>query len=141
VRWGLQTTIEVLDGFSSEWGFSMYDFAFNILGSGMWATEQAIWDDQRIKMKMSTTYITYPETVVSGYPEGMTTIRERTNDLFGTSFAQTFLKDYNAQTIWMSFNIKSFLRKESKFPRWLNVAVGYGAENMYGGFENEWKDG
>jgi len=68
----------------------------------------------------------------------MTTIRERTNDLFGTSFAQTFLKDYNAQTIWMSFNIKSFLRDESKFPKWLNVAVGYGAENMYGGFENKW---
>ena len=136
---GLQTTIEVLDGFSSEWGFSMYDFAFNLLGSGMWATEQAIWDDQRIKMKMSTTYITYPETVVLGSPEGMTTIRERTNDLFGTSFAQTFLKDYNAQTIWISFNIKSFLQEESKFPKWLNIAVGYGAENMYGGFENEWK--
>lgn len=135
---GLQTTIEVLDGFSSEWGFSMYDFAFNLVGSGMWATEQAVWNDQRIKMKMSTTYITYPETVVLGHPGGMTTIRERTNDLFGTSFAQTFLKDYNAQTIWMSFNIKSFLKEESKFPKWLNVAVGYGAENMYGGFENKW---
>lgn len=135
---GLQTTIEVLDGYSSEWGFSMYDFAFNLVGSGMWATQQAIWDDQRIKMKMSTTYVTYPETVVYGNPEGMTTIRERTNDLFGTSFAQTFLKDYNAQTIWMSFNIKSFLNESSRFPKWLNIAVGYGAHNLYGGFKNEW---
>ena len=135
---GLQTTIEVLDGYSSEWGFSMSDFAFNLVGSGMWATQQAVWDDQRIKMKMSTTYVTYPETVVYGNPGGMTTIRERTNDLFGTSFAQTFLKDYNAQTIWMSFNIKSFLNESSRFPKWLNIAVGYGAQNMYGGFENEW---
>ena len=28
--------------------------------------------------------------------------------------------------------------EESKFPKWLNVAVGYGAENMFGGCENEW---
>ena len=30
------------------------------------------------------------------------------------------------------------MKAESKFPKWLNVAIGYGAENMYGGFENEW---
>ena len=135
---GLQTTIETLDGFSSEWGFSVYDFAANLVGSGMWAAEQAIWDDQRIKMKMSTTFITYPEEVVLGTPEGSTTIKERTDDLFGTNLFQTFLKDYNAQTIWMSFNLHSFMKPESRFPKWLNLAVGYGAENMYGGFENEW---
>jgi hypothetical protein len=135
---GLQTTIEVLDGFSSEWGFSMYDFTANLAGAGMWAVEQAIWDDQRIKLKMSTTFVTYPEDVVLGVPGGSTTIRERTDDLYGTNLFQTFLKDYNAQTIWMSFNIHSFLKEESRFPKWLNVAVGYGAQNMYGGFENEW---
>ncbi len=135
---GLQTTIEVLDGFSSAWGFSMYDFTANIIGSGLWATQQAIWDDQRIKMKVSSTFIMYPEDVVTGSPEGTTTIRERTDDLFGVNIFQTFLKDYNAQTIWMSFNIHSFLKEESRFPKWLNVALGYGAENMYGGFENQW---
>jgi len=135
---GLQATIEILDGFSSEWGFSMYDFTANLAGAGIWATQQAIWDDQRIKLKMSTTFVTYPEDVVSGVPGGSTTIRDRTDDLFGTNLFQTFLKDYNAQTIWMSFNIHSFLKEESRFPKWLNVAVGYGAQNMYGGFENEW---
>ena len=27
----------------------------------------------------------------------------------------------------------------SSLPDWLNIAIGYGAENMYGGFENEWE--
>ena len=39
------------------------------------------------------------------------------------------LKDYNGQTYWLSFDIHAFA-KESKFPKWLNLAVGYGAQNM-----------
>lgn len=137
---GLQTTFEVLDGFSSKWGFSLYDCAANVAGAGFWAFQQATWDDQRIRLKMSTTYRTYPEEVLMGMPSGTTTIRERTDDLYGTNIFQTFLKDYNAQTIWASVNIHSFLKEENHFPKWLNVAVGYGAENMFGGFENKWEE-
>ncbi len=136
---GLQTTFEVLDGFSSKWGFSVYDCAFNVAGAGFWAFQQATWDEQRIQLKVSSTYQTYPEEILTGTPSGTTTIRERTDDLFGTNFLQTFLKDYNAQTIWASVNIHSFLHEESRFPKWLNIAVGYSAENMFGGFENEWE--
>ena len=49
------------------------------------------------------------------------------------------LKDYNAQTYWLSGNIKSFF-PESSWPVWLNVAVGYGTDGMFGGFENKWED-
>ena len=49
------------------------------------------------------------------------------------------LKDYNAQTYWLSANIKSFF-PNSKWPSWLNIAVGYGADGMFGGFENKWTD-
>jgi hypothetical protein len=49
-----------------------------------------------------------------------------------------FLKDYNAQTIWASINPASFMKPETKWPKWLNIAFGYGANNMYGGFENSW---
>lgn len=138
---GLQTTLEVLDGFSSEWGFSAYDFAFNVAGAGMWAGQQAGWDEQRIRMKMSTTHRTYPEDPIMGVPGGTTSLMERTDDLFGENLLQTFLKDYNAQTIWMSVNIHSFLNEESRFPKWLNIAAGYSGENMFGGFENKWEDG
>jgi hypothetical protein len=136
---GLQGTIETLDGFSSEWGFSLYDFASNLAGGGLWASQQALWHEQRIQMKVSSTYRSYPNEIVPGTPGGTSTIRERTDDLFGKNIFQSFLKDYNAQTIWWSVNIHSFLPEESRFPKWLNVAVGYGAENMYGGFRNEWK--
>ena len=33
------------------------------------------------------------------------------------------------------------MNNDSKIPDWLNVAVGYGSENMFGGFENEWTAG
>jgi hypothetical protein len=46
------------------------------------------------------------------------------------------LKDYNGQTYWLSGNISAFLPKSSKFPKWLNVAVGYGAEGMTGAYTN-----
>ena len=137
---GLQTTVEVLDGFSSKWGFSMYDVAFNIAGASMWAGQQAGWSEQRIRLKVSSTFVEYPEEVIIGDPSGTTTLRERTNDLFGENIFETFLKDYNAQTIWASVNIHSFLKNESKFPKWLNVAVGYSGENMFGGFKNEWEE-
>jgi hypothetical protein len=140
VATGLQTTLEVLDGFSSKWGFSISDMAFNVAGAGLWAGQQAAWDEQRIRLKVSSTFVTYPEEVIYGFPEGTTTLRERTNDLFGENLFQTFIKDYNAQTIWASVNLHSWMKEESKFPKWLNIAIGYSGENMFGGFENKWYD-
>ena len=49
----------------------------------------------------------------------------------GTSFVQRMMEDYNAQTYWLSFNIKSFI-PNANVPAWLNMAVGYGAEGMFG---------
>ncbi|RYY71084.1 MAG: DUF2279 domain-containing protein, partial [Chitinophagaceae bacterium] len=46
-----QTTIEVLDGFSSEWGWSWGDFAANVAGSGLLVAQELAWDRQRIQMK------------------------------------------------------------------------------------------
>ena len=70
------------------------------------------------------------------------TIKERIADLYGTNFFETFIKDYNGQTTWASFNIKAFMSPEQKakspIPDWLNIAVGYGGDNMFGGFANEW---
>jgi hypothetical protein len=49
------------------------------------------------------------------------------------------LKDYNAQTYWLSANLKSFFPK-SRLPAWLNISLGYGADGMFGGFQNKWID-
>jgi hypothetical protein len=42
---------------------------------------------------------------------------------------EQILKNYNGQAYWLSANIYSF-SKGSKIPKWLNVALGYGAEGM-----------
>ena len=53
-------------------------------------------------------------------------------DKLGTSLNEQILKDYNGQTYWLSVNLHSFA-KETKIPKWLNVAFGYGAEGMLSG--------
>lgn len=126
----LQSSIEILDAFSAQWGFSAWDFGANMLGSAMVIAQELAWKEQRICLKISA----YPQR----YPAGQ--LRQRANNLYGTSLPELFLKDYNAITSWASINIASFIKRDTKFPDWINIAVGYGAQNMYGGFENRWCD-
>lgn len=124
----LLTTIEVLDGFSEKWGASPGDIFANTIGSGLAISQALIWEEQRIQIKMSVMPKSYSMDV-----------RKRATDLYGNTFAETVLKDYNALTIWASVNPYSFIKnKNTKFPRWLNIAFGYGAEGIYGGYENKW---
>ena len=133
-----QTTIEVMDGFSEEWGFSLYDVGANVAGISAFALQQKYWKEQRISFKVSSIPIDYPMTTVVGSMGSEMTLNERANDLFGSSFAEKFLKDYNAQVYWASVNLHSFLPEGNKWPDWLNLAFGYGADNLYGGYKNEW---
>jgi len=106
--------IEVLDGFSSEWGASWGDIASNAAGTGLLVGQELLWKEQRITMKYSFHQTSYAK------------LRPGT---LGESFLQQALKDYNGQTYWLSANLWSFA-KESSLPKWLNVAFGYGAEGM-----------
>ncbi|RYF89026.1 MAG: DUF2279 domain-containing protein [Chitinophagaceae bacterium] len=124
-----QTVIEVLDGFSAEWGWSWGDFAANIAGSGMLVAQELAWDEQRIQMKWSFHRKRYSDA----------TLNARSNKLFGKSSAERFLKDYNAQTYWLSVAPKALFPK-SNLPAWLQVAVGTGVEGLFGGYENVGKD-
>jgi len=134
-----QTTIEVMDGFSSEWGFSLTDMAANAVGISAFALQQAHWDEQRIRFKVSSWPKRYSEEAFFSTNGLMTSnLENRADMLFGSKFSERFLKDYNAQTIWASVNVKSFLPDDHPWPNWLNMAVGYSAENMFGGYENDW---
>lgn len=124
-----QTVIEVLDGFSEGWGWSWTDFSANILGSGLLVAQELAWNDQRIKLKFSFHRKNYDDAELNS----------RSNSLFGKSSAERLLKDYNGQTYWTSANIRSFFPK-AKVPGWLSIAVGYGAEGLFGGRENIGKD-
>jgi hypothetical protein len=113
-----QSTIEVLDGYSSEWGFSPADFGANAAGSILVIGQALAWDEQRIVLKYSfqqSKYAKYRPSVL------------------GNKLQENMLKDYNGQTYWLSVNLSSFMKKDTKFPKWLNIAAGYGAEGMTGG--------
>ena len=138
---GLQATIEVMDGFSQEWGFSLGDMAFNTLGVGLFAAQEMLWQEQRILMKISSSPQQYSKAPIYSVDGGaQTSLYERARDLYGSHPTELFLKDYNAMTLWASFNLKSFYKNKSnsRLPEWLNLALGFGAGNIYGGFGNAW---
>lgn len=123
------TGIEVLDGFSTGWGFSWSDMSANILGTGFIIGQKFIQNSP----------------VGSGFKKGIGGVSlkfsfHQTNwpalrpSLLGDAeLSNQILKDYNGQSYWLSFNISSFMRTDAKFPKWLNVAVGYGGEGMISG--------
>ncbi len=123
-----QTSFEVMDGTVKTYGFSWSDVIANTAGAGLFAFQELKWKEQRIQPKVSYTGQQYdPGTLY------------RAQQLYGKAGTERFLKDYNGQTHWWSVNLKSFA-KQSKLPAWLNVAIGYGAQGMLGGFENKWTD-
>jgi len=108
------TAVEVLDGYSNKWGASWGDIAANATGTGLLLGQELAWNEQRILLKYSFSQSKYA--------------KQRPNTL-GENYLQQALKDYNGQTYWLSANIWSF-HKESNFPKWLNIALGYGADGM-----------
>ncbi|MBB1284998.1 DUF2279 domain-containing protein [Flavisolibacter sp. BT320] len=118
-------SIEYLDGRSAKWGWSWADVGANFSGAALYVGQQAAWKEQRIGFKFSSSVKQY----------GQDDLQERADDLFGSSFQGRLLKDYNAQIYWISANLKAFL-PQSHLPDWFNIAFGYGAENMFGGYEN-----
>ena len=133
----LQGTIEVMDGFSEGWGFSWTDLGANISGSLLFTVQDIAWQEQRILMKVSNDLRPIPNVPVFSNNGIEGNLGDVVRQRFGTSPFERFLKDYNAQTIWVSANPRAFMPK-SKIPQWLNVAVGYSAESIYGAYGNGW---
>lgn len=122
-----QSAIELMDGFSSKWGFSWGDMGANIIGVMAYTVQELAQKKQVVQLKFMTTgRIHYAPDLLA-----------RANDLFGHSFANRLLSDYNAQTYWASFNLKKLFPSAS-FKPWLNLAIGYGAGNMLGETNNCW---
>ncbi len=120
-----ETVIEVMDGFSQNWGFSTGDYTANLLGTSILIGQELAWDEQRIQIKYSTHYETYSDPGLESFAVNVDG-RDKLDRLF---------KNYNPQTYWLSANIKSFF-KNANVPNWLNIAVGYGAENIVGAYNN-----
>tara|TARA_B100000767_G_scaffold76324_1_gene72910 strand:+ start:124 stop:1038 length:915 start_codon:yes stop_codon:yes gene_type:complete len=117
------TAIEVLDGQSAEWGASSGDLLANTTGSLLAIAQALKWNEQRIQLKYSYS----PSEWANVNPQQL-----------GENYLQRTLKDYNGQTYWLSFNLKSLFDIQiTNFPHWLNVAVGHGANGMVSAYQKE----
>lgn len=114
------TTVEILDGFSEEWGASWGDLIANTSGTMLFIGQELLFEEQRVQIK---------------YSFAPTDYAKQNPDLLGENFIQQSLKDYNGQVYWLSFNINSF--KKTTLPDWLNFAIGYGADGMLNGNADE----
>lgn len=103
--------IEILDGKSEAYGASAGDLIANAVGAGIYIGQSLLWKEQRIIPKFSFHTTSYPPL---------------NPNLLGNGLPGEIVKDYNGQTYWLSVDMDKFI----KFPRWLNIAAGYGAEGM-----------
>jgi hypothetical protein len=115
---GVLLSIEVLDGHSKAYGASPGDLVANTAGPLFFLSQKALWNEVRI----------YPK-----YSVHLTSFAPRRPDLLGDTRVSRLLKDYNGMAMWLSLDADKFIR----FPKWLNVAMGYGAENMLFARDNQ----
>jgi hypothetical protein len=114
-----QTPVEIFDGLYENWGFSWPDMAANTFGALLFAFQEAVFDEQVFLVKFSY----YP----SRYAKYHT--------ILGETHIERFFLDYNGHTYWLSGNLGRLTGIEN-FPRWINIAFGYGANGMIKEFEN-----
>lgn len=108
------STADFFDGYYASSGFSWGDIAANAGGTALYVSQEILWKEQRIVPKFSFHASPYATLNPS---------------LLGSSYQNQIFKDYNGQTYWLSANVYSFF-KQSKIPKWLNVAFGYGVEGL-----------
>lgn len=116
----LQLPIEIMDGLHEGYGFSWGDIAANAMGSALVFGQELLFHKQLVKYKFS-----YWESEYS----------KNSNGYFGNTAFERMLNDYNGHTYWFSLPMNTFAKKQG-IPKWLNIAFGYGANGMYGEFEN-----
>jgi hypothetical protein len=105
------SSIEIFDGFSTSYGASVTDLAANAGGSLLFMGQMMGWNEIRIHPKFSFS------------PSSLAALRP---DVLGSNYGEELLKDYNGQTYWLCVDMDKFMR----FPKWLNLAAGYGAGQM-----------
>lgn len=124
IGFGFQSTLEILDGYSSGWGFSLLDMGANTIGAASFLTQEILLKDQLFILKFSS---------------HRTNFAQLRPDVLGSSFSEQLLKDYNGQTYWISFNPSRFLQN-TKIPNWICLSLGYSIDQKIVGSDNYFTD-
>jgi hypothetical protein len=112
--WLFQLQMEIYDSFFAEWGFSWWDIASNTAGS-FYPYLQQIYPPLKI---VNLKYSYHPS-----------------NAYKDKSFTH-FIADYEGTTYWLTLDLNEILPKQldNLWPDWLNIAIGYGGENLVNQF-------
>ncbi len=124
IAWSYMLSIECMDAFNSQWGFSWSDLTANTLGAGLFLGQQLGFKEQRFQLKFGYKSSPYPP------------IRPNT---LGANFPQRLLKDYNAQSYWLCIAPGTFF-PESKFPKWIQLGFGYSIDGKIRGHDDVYTD-
>jgi len=108
-------SFELLDAYNKNWGFSWSDIGANTTGVLLYGAQDYFWNKQFIKPKFSF------------HGSGLAQYRP---EILGSNNVVSLLKDYNGQTYWLSFNPVSMIKSDFKFPKWLNLSLGYSINNQ-----------
>lgn len=111
----LQTPIELLDGYATDYGASVGDIGANALGSLVVLTQELAWGELKLIPKFSFHQSPYARLRPA---------------VLGSNLPEQILKDYNGQTYLLAADVARFLPAKSRYPKWLNVALGYGGQEM-----------
>jgi hypothetical protein len=104
------SAIEVLDGYSSGWGFSKSDMLANALGCISALTINRLQRPHDVYFKFGFRSSVYAD---------------QNPKLFGQHVLTQILKDYNGQTYWLSYSLK-----HPYWPSWLALSLGYGIDGF-----------
>lgn len=107
------SSIEWFDGRSAAYGASASDLTANLVGSLFFLAQRKQWNEIRIVPKFSFHF---------------TDFAAQRPDVLGHG-GEEIIKDYNGQTYWLSWNPHA-LTGAKNWPRWLDLSIGYGAEEM-----------
>ena len=109
-----QTYVEFKDGYAEKTGFSVSDLGADIAGAAYFYLQHYIPFLQNFSPKWQ-----YAPASMLGVPPQTTT--------------QTFLDNYNCTTAWLSVHVHNLIwgTQESVWPKWLNIAFGYGVNGYY----------
>lgn len=108
-------SIELLDGKSTQWGFSKSDFAANTIGVLL----ANFNDHPRMKNNFQFKFSYQNSPYASLRPNTL-----------GHNFQQRVFKDYNAQTYWVSTHIFPKHRRSNTFKSIIELSFGYGIDEM-----------
>ncbi|QMU31571.1 DUF2279 domain-containing protein [Adhaeribacter radiodurans] len=111
----LQTPIEILDGYAVDYGASVGDLIANAAGSAAVLGQYLAWSEVRVQPKFSFHQTRFAQA------------RPR---VLGSNLPEQLLKDYNGQTYWLAVDVAKFISPASRYPKWLNIAIGYGTEEI-----------